>query len=455
MGAIVIVRSSVPGIEWPAMPDAPSAMLLALSWQLERSEQWTTDELARAQAVQRAALLAHAATTVPYYADLDRDDWASVPITTRDQLVAAAPRLLSRAYPAAHGAADELSTSRSTGPAVRVRVSGVVTAMWHALTLREHLWHARDPSLRLAVIRYTGDGARPPEGSRLLGWGPSMQAIAPDAPMSVLSVASTTDEQIAWLRREAPGYLLTYPSILDAILRRLEATGERLPPMRQVRTISEVLAPETRERCLRVLGVPVVDIYSAQEVGYIALECPAQAGAARPGYHVQAERLFVEILDERGAPCPAGATGRVVVTDLHNFATPILRYEIGDYAEVGAPCACGRGLPVLARVIGRRRNLLTYPDGRTVFPVFTVACRQAARYRALQLVQPDTGTLRARVVPERNAGGAGDFGDEARAALAAALRAVFDHPFAVEIEIVDELSRSPAGKLEEFVSRIR
>jgi phenylacetate-CoA ligase len=138
-----------------------------------------------------------------------------------------------------------------------------------------------------------------------------------------------------------------------------------------------------------------------------------------------------------------------VITDLHNFATPILRYEIGDYAEVGAPCACGRGLPVLARIIGRRRNLLTYPDGRTVFPVFAIACRHAARYRALQLVQPSVDSLVARVVPD------GPFGDDSRAALTAALRAAFDHPFAVEVEVVDELSRSPIGKLEEFVSRIR
>jgi phenylacetate-CoA ligase len=432
------------------MPDAPSAMLLALSWQLERSEWWSPDELARAQDVQRRALLAHAATTVPHYEHLDRDDWSSVPILTRDQLIAAGPRLLSRAYPAQHGATSEIMTSRSTGEPVRVRSTAVTMAMWHALTLREHLWHERDFSLRMALIRYTGGEAPPPDGVRVLGWGPATQALAPRAPMSILSLAATTDEQIAWLRREPPGYLLIYPSVLDGILRRLEATGEHLPPtLRHVQSIGEILAPELRARCLDVLGVPVVDTYSAEEVGYIAIECPSQTGLPRPGYHVQAERHQVEILDDAGRPCEVGQTGRVVITDLHNFATPMLRYEIGDYAEVGAPCACGRGLPVLARIIGRRRNLLTYPDGRTVFPVFAIACRHAARYRALQLVQPSIDTLVARVVPD------GPFGDDSRAALVAALRTAFDHPFAVEVEVVDELSRSPIGKLEEFVSRIR
>jgi phenylacetate-CoA ligase len=446
----VLLRSSVPGIEWPAMPDAPTAMLLALSWQLERSQWWSADELARAQAQQRRALLAHAAATVPQYEHLDRDDWGSVPIMTRDQIIAAGPRLLSRAYPAAHGTSSEIATSRSTGEPVRVRSTGVTMTMWHALTLREHLWHARDLSLRMALIRYTGGEAPPPDGTRVLGWGPATQALAPRAPMSILSLAATTDEQIAWLRREQPGYLLIYPSMLDAILRRLEATGERLPPtLRHVQSVGEVLASEIRARCLELLGVPVVDTYSAEEVGYIAIECPSQTGAPSPGYHVQAERHVVEILDDAGRPCEVGQTGRVVITDLHNFATPILRYEIGDYAEVGAPCACGRGLPVITRIIGRRRNMLTYPDGRTVFPVFAIACRKVARYRALQLVQPSVDSLRARVVPD------GPFGDDARAALADQLRAGFDHPFAVEVEVVEELSRSPAGKLEEFVSLIR
>jgi phenylacetate-CoA ligase len=55
-----------------------------------------------------------------------------------------------------------------------------------------------------------------------------------------------------------------------------------------------------------------------------------------------------------------------VVTPLHNFAMPLIRYAIGDYAEAGPPCACGRGLPVLARILGRARNLLTLPHGERI-----------------------------------------------------------------------------------------
>jgi phenylacetate-CoA ligase len=439
-------RSSVPGIEWPPIPDPDTAMLTALVGQLAVTEWWSADELARHQRRQLAVVVRHAAATAPFYAERLRDaagDWTRVPIATRDDLVAAGDALASRACPPHHGRVDTVTSSRTTGEPVRVQTTGLLATLWAAITLRDHAWHRRDLDAKLAAIRYTGDQAGAPDGVHAAGWGPATAAFAPAAPLAVLSVAATTDEHVAWLVREAPAYLLVYPTALEAILRRLIATGTRLPSVREVRTISEALAPDTRALCREVLGVPLVDTYSAQEVGYIALQCPDHAH-----YHVQAERLLVEILDDAGRPCPPGAIGRVVVTDLHNFATPIIRYDLGDYAEVGGACPCGRGLPVLTRILGRRRGMLSYPDGRTVWPVFTAACRRAARYREIQLVQDSPTTLRLRVVPD------GELDAAARAALADALRDCLGHPFSVEIDVVPALGRTPAGKLEEFVSMV-
>jgi phenylacetate-CoA ligase len=316
--------------------------------------------------------------------------------------------------------------------------------MWKALTLRDHVWHRRDLTAHLAAIRYAGrDAARPPDGARTQGWGPATSALAPEAPMSLLSVDSTTDEQVDWLVRTDPAYLIVYPSVLGAIARRLEERGLRVPSLRQVRTISEALSADTRTLCRDVLGVPLVDTYSAEEVGYLAMQCPE-----RETYHVPAERVLVEILDERGAPCGPGEIGRVVVTDLHNFATPLVRYDLGDFAEVAPPCPCGRGLPALARIVGRRRNMLVYPDGSTAWPLFTVACREAAPYAECQLVQDAVDAVRLRVVPRPDR----PITDGDRTALAAALRASLRHDFGVTIEVVERLARSPAGKLEEFVS---
>jgi phenylacetate-CoA ligase len=62
------------------------------------------------------------------------------------------------------------------------------------------------------------------------------------------------------------------------------------------------------------------------------------------------ENLFVElVVDESDGTkrhARPGETGHVVVTDLHNYGAPFIRYETGDIAIASddAPCVCGRGL---------------------------------------------------------------------------------------------------------------
>lgn len=68
-----------------------------------------------------------------------------------------------------------------------------------------------------------------------------------------------------------------------------------------------------------------------------------------------AEHVLVELLDDRDQPVPSGEAGRVVLTTLQNFQNPMIRYEVGDIATGSLePCRCGRGLPVLDRVMGWR-----------------------------------------------------------------------------------------------------
>ena len=82
-----------------------------------------------------------------------------------------------------------------------------------------------------------------------------------------------------------------------------------------------------------------------------------------------AEALIVEIVDDAGRACAPGDVGRVLVTDLLNLATPIIRYDIGDYAIAGERCACGRGLPTLLRIMGRKRGMMLTRDGSRQWPI--------------------------------------------------------------------------------------
>ena len=126
------------------------------------------------------------------------------------------------------------------------------------------------------------------------------------------------------------------------------------------------------DETMEAWGVPLSDMYSGREVGYLALQCPQH-----DHYHVMSEGNFLEVLGDDGRPCQPGETGRVVVTTLHNYVMPLIRYEIGDFAEVGEPCPCGRGLPVLTRILGRQQNMLTLPTGESRWTqIGRASCRE-------------------------------------------------------------------------------
>jgi phenylacetate-CoA ligase len=202
---------------------------------------------------------------------------------------------------------------------------------------------------------------------------------------------------------------------------------------------------EVRAACREAWGAEVIAQYGAGELNWIALQCPDH----EEHYHVQAESALVEVLDDREGSCEPGAVGRVVVTPLHNFAMPLLRYAVGDYAEVGAPCPCGRGLPVLARVLGRARNMLRLPSGATVWPEFQAGrFRAAAPVRQFQVVQRSLDELELRLAVER------PLTAEEEAALRGLVIGGLGQPFAITISYHREIPRSAVGKYEDFRSEL-
>jgi len=212
-----------------------------------------------------------------------------------------------------------------------------------------------------------------------------------------------------------------------------------------VRTIGETFSASLKARCENDFALKTVDVYSAQEVGAIALQCPVSGL-----YHVQAESLIVEVLNDEGTPCKEGEVGRVVVTDLHNFATPIIRYEIRDYAEAGGACPCGRGLPTLKRILGRRRNMVTLPDGSRHWPsVGFHAFRGIAPIRQYQAVQHSLDTVEMNLVVDAPLTG------EQEKLLRRVIQDALGYPFNVRFSYSDaELPKTLGGKFEEFISMI-
>jgi phenylacetate-CoA ligase len=271
--------------------------------------------------------------------------------------------LMSRALPKSHLPLHKMQTSGSTGPPVTVNGTNITANFQNALGLRWNGWHRRNFNFKLANIRFplpvrTGPPRKHRPWVRGFTTGPKV-SIGSDQPV---------ERQIEWLLDENPHYLSIFPTNLDALLDRCEKSGIRFSNLREVQTRGEALSTNVPARCDEVLGVPLNDLYGVTEFGYVAMQCPDTSN-----YHVQSEHLLVEVLDDDGNSVAPGSMGRVVITDLHNFAMPLIRYDVGDLAVVGSTCSCGRGLLVLEKILGRTRSLFVLPSGDKYMPLYSDA----------------------------------------------------------------------------------
>ena len=434
-----------------------SNVLLALLFQLEQSQWWPPERLRAAQFRQADLLLRHAFESVPYYtnrlaeagynpdAPLDEERWRDLPLLKREDIQQAGPKLRTRALPKGHGKTHKISTSGSTGKPVELVGTGLTSIFWNLFTVRDFFWRRCDLSAKLAAIRYDKSGtANYPHGAELPNWGRGFAAAIPTGPSCFLSIKTPVAQQAEWLARQDADYLITFPSNLETLLQHCAEADIQFPRLREIETLSERVPPDLRARCQEQWNIPLVDMFTTEEAGYLALQC-----ADHPHYHVQSEHVILEILNDGGWPCEAGETGRIVVTDLHNFASPLIRYDIGDFAEAGALCDCGRGLPVINKILGRRRNRITLPDGTKQWAIFRAKeWGHIAPIRQLQMIQHAPDRIEAVAAMAR------PMSAEEEQLFIATMQRNLNFPHRIDVTIVDEIPRGASGKFEDFVSRV-
>ena len=432
---------------------------LAFQKRLQDSQCWPIDRLRDHQIQRLRHLVAHAQGTVRFHRDrfaaagidatrsFDWTDFRRLPCMTRADVQRADAELVSTAIPVEHGGILVNRSSGSTGTPVTVRGTVYDAAVAKAMTLRQFLWHPHDFTGRYASIRRLGaDQAKYPTGATAPRWGDSATFPFATGPAALLNIGASIAQQAEWLARQDPDYLLSYPSNLLFLAEHCREHGIALPHLEHVTTMGEVVNAEARAACREAFDAPLIDTYTAEEVGAIAFQCPEHA----QHLHVQAETIVVEVIDEAGEPCAPGQVGKIVVTPLFNYATPLIRYELGDYAEPGEPCACGRELPVLRRVLGRERNaLLVTPTGERFWPAF--GSRGLARIAPVlqhQFVQTDLDRIEAHLVVRR------PLTTDEETQLCAHVRAQLPWPFEVSMRYESDIPRNAGGKFENFVSQL-
>jgi phenylacetate-CoA ligase len=162
-------------------------------------------------------------------------------------------------------------------------------------------------------------------------------------------------------------HLMAYVDASVSLAAYIEDRKLPRPALKTIMACAGTVTKEWREILQRVFKADVFDKYGSRECADIACECAHHAGL-----HVYSPNVLVEVVDDNGAPCPPGLSGRILVTLLNNLSFPMIRYEIGDLgvpAESGV-CPCGLAFPRLASIQGRADDMLTTEDGTLLSSVF-------------------------------------------------------------------------------------
>jgi phenylacetate-CoA ligase len=210
-------------------------------------------------------------------------------------------------------------------------------------------------------------------------------------------------------------------------------------------TTSEILDQASRDLIESVFDVKVYNEYGCGEVGSIAHECE------HGNMHIMASNLIVEI-DNSGQSDEYD--GEIIVTDLHNYSMPLIRYRLGDYAEFSdSDCRCGRGLPIIKKIHGRAYDIVVDPANYKHHPeilmyIFEDIKRYDSSIKQFQVVQTDKDQLMIRLVTDTN------YTDGIENIIQKMVREKVHPEIKTKFEYVEAIEREASGKLRVIKSML-
>lgn len=153
--------------------------------------------------------------------------------------------------------------------------------------------------------------------------------------------------------------------------------------------LNDFRGPENLET-LASIGVRCLSNYSAGEIGPIAFECSRYQGH----FHVAHTNVIVECDEQLTASFNDVSVGRLLVTHLHSYATPIIRYDIGDFGQLQKRCRCGHAGPTISHIFGRGKHFLRHPNGKLVpFYLSTRVLLETVAFKECRFRQDEVDTI--------------------------------------------------------------
>jgi phenylacetate-CoA ligase len=260
------------------------------------------------------------------------------------------------------------------------------------------------------------------------------------------TIAHTYDDDalINELSKEQVGYLICANRYVDILLKKAGIEFIRKIGLKLWIHNSDYRNPEIVE-ALGSICVPSLSSYSAGEVGPIAFECSKHQGY----FHVAHTNVIVECDQQLTTSFNGASLGRLLITHLHSYATPIIRYDIGDFGQVENRCRCGHDGPTISNIFGRGKHFLRHPSGKLLpFYVSTRVLLEIAAFKECRVRQNEIDKITVEI------GGRESITADEEERLKKVIIKATDPAFTIEIKPVKEIDWSSNPKRLFFSSAV-
>lgn len=415
---------------------------------VNQSQYNSTESNSAAQQQMLGRLLKHANNNVPYYThlfkkynvDVNQEPFkiiANIPFLTKNIIRSNTDNLKATNLP--ENRFIKNSTSGSTGSNL-LFYSDTDVYMKQALDMRCKKWMGLDIGQREYVI-----------------WGASwdnkkLNKLLPRLKSRFKSIKMVSGYQLSdddfyryyhEIKSIRPKLLTSYPSILYefALFLKKNRLTLKLPA---IKSAGEKLYPYQRELIEQFFQSQVYDFYGGRDIPMVAMQCGNDTGL-----HIMSENVYLEVIDDNGNTITEGE-GELVLTDLHNYAFPFIRYKIGDRARISnKKCTCGRNLPMLEEVIGRTFDIIQFPNGNRVGGSFwTLVMRSFPGIKDFQVEQLNQNKILIRYIPDTNT-----YLPGTKEAIRNNIKKYSNPGLIIEFEKVNIIPKNKAGKQQFVISK--
>ena len=417
--------------------------------QLKKDQFLSPDEIEALNWKRTQAILKHAFEHVPYYrrrfAEIGctpqdirtPDDFIKFPVLTRQNLMENFDDLL-----ADNVSLKDVKLSTTGGS------SGTPAKVYHpkkeiraANGWRMLGWWNISPAADCADVYRDVRTSMKARIMHFLQWFPTKQILLDATSFTEKDMRIFLDEFI----RVRPEVLHGYVGAMDNLAEYVLKHGIQLPPPKVIWVTSAPITPVQQKKIETAFHAPVYDQYGCCEIYWLAAECPA-----RNGLHMFYDTRRFEFLDDDNRPVPNGEYGNIAITDLQNFAFPLIRYLNGDRGRrLNKRCTCGCNLPLMDKVKGRVSETFTLPSKTRLNGEFltTLFDNTPEAVRQFQVHQLADASIVVRVIPNDAYPNLDETLEHVRSALENAVH----HEVAVKLERITQIPLQ-RGKMKFVIS---